>query len=300
MSTSSAPTTQLRSRNIGFDWEGKDPEFRAQFGTVAVTHDFGKTVGWQFVAGRDFSRAFSTDSSGMVLNETAAAYMGLKDPVGKFVKWDGKQYQVLGIVKDMLMDSPFEPVYQTVFILSYDWASVVNIKLNSARSARESLTQIESVFRRLNPGSPFEYKFADSEYALKFATEERIGHLASGFAVLAILISCLGLFGLASFVAEQRTKEMGVRKVLGATAFNLWRLLCTDFVLLVIIALLISGPIAYYFLHNWLVKYDYRTEISWWIFAVSGGGALIVTLLTVSFQSAKAALMNPVKSLRSE
>lgn len=300
MSTSSAPTTQLRSRNIGFDWEGKDPEFRAQFGTVAVTHDFGKTVGWQFVAGRDFSRAFSTDSSGMVLNETAAAYMGLKDPVGKFVKWDGKRYQVLGIVKDMLMDSPFEPVYQTVFILSYDWASVVNIKLNPARSARESLTQIGSVFRRLNPGSPFEYKFADSEYALKFATEERIGRLASGFAVLAILISCLGLFGLASFVAEQRTKEMGVRKVLGATAFNLWRLLCTDFVLLVIIALLISGPIAYYFLHNWLVKYDYRTEISWWIFAVSGGGALIVTLLTVSFQSAKAALMNPVKSLRSE
>ncbi|MHA4736911.1 ABC transporter permease [Dyadobacter sp. MSC1_007] len=300
MSTSSVPTTQLRSRNIGFDWEGKDPEFRAQFGTVAVTHDFGKTVGWQFVAGRDFSRAFSTDSSGMVLNETAAAYMGLKDPVGKFVKWDGKQYQVLGIVKDMLMDSPFEPVYQTVFILSYDWASVVNMKLNPARGARESLTQIESVFRRLNPGSPFEYKFADSEYALKFATEERIGRLASGFAVLAILISCLGLFGLASFVAEQRTKEMGVRKVLGATAFNLWRLLCTDFVLLVVIALLISGPIAYYFLHNWLVKYDYRTEISWWIFAVSGGGALIVTLLTVSFQSAKAALMNPVKSLRSE
>lgn len=300
MSTSSVPTTELKSRNIGFEWEGKDPEFREQFGTVAVTHDFGKTVGWQFVKGRDFSRAFSTDSSGMVLNETAAAYMGLKNPVGKFVKWNGKQYQILGIVKDMLMDSPFEPVYQTVFVLDYYWAGVVNIRLNPDLGARESLTKIESVFRRLNPASPFEYKFADSEYALKFAAEERIGKLASGFAVLAIFISCLGLFGLASFVAEQRTKEMGVRKVLGATAFNLWRLLCTDFVVLVVIALVISAPLAYYFLQNWLAKYDYHTEISWWIYAVSGAGALLVTLLTVSFQSAKAALTNPVTSLRSE
>ncbi|WP_222930332.1 ABC transporter permease [Larkinella punicea] len=300
MSTASTPVTNLNSRLIGFDWEGKDPNLKEQFGTVAVTHDFGKTVGWQFIEGRDFSRAFSTDSSGMVLNETAIRYMGLKDPVGKTVKWNGKPHQIIGVVKDLVMGSPFEPVYQTVFLLSYEWASVINIRLNPNQSASESLAKIETVFRQFNPGSPFDYKFSDQQYALKFATEERIGRLASVFAILAIFISCLGLFGLASFVAEQRTKEIGVRKVLGASVFNLWRLLSKDFVILVVIAFGIATPIAWYFLHHWLQKYDYRTEISWWIFAVSGAGALVITLLTVSFQSIKAALMNPVKSLRSE
>lgn len=300
MSTSSTPTTALGSRIIGVDWKGKDPNFKEQFGIVSVTHDFGKTVGWQFVAGRDFSRSFSSDSTGMVLNETAVKYMDVKDPVGKVVKWNGKPYLVLGVVKDMLMDSPFEPVYQTVFVMDYNWASVINIKLNPQLGAAESLDKIESVFHRLNPGSPFDYKFADLQYALKFAAEERIGRLASGFAILAVFISCLGLFGLASFVAEQRTKEMGVRKVLGASAFNLWRLLSADFVALVMIAFIIATPTAYYLLHSWLLKYDYHTEISGWIFALSGAGALLITLLTVSYQSTKAALMNPVKSLRSE
>ncbi|WP_185731460.1 ABC transporter permease [Larkinella rosea] len=300
MSTSSTPVTKLSSQNVGFDWEGKDPNFKEQFGTVAVTHDFGKTVGWQFVAGRDFSRSFSTDSSGMVLNETAARYMGLKNPVGKIVKWNGKPFRVVGIVKDMVMGSPFEPVYQTVFVLNYDWAGVINIKLNPQRSTSESLAKIEAVFRQFSPGSPFDYKFSDQQFALKFAAEERIGKLASVFAILAIFISCLGLFGLASYVAEQRTKEIGVRKVLGASVLNLWGLLSRDFVFLVVISLAIATPVAYYFLHNWLQAYEYRTEISWWIFAASGLGALFVTLLTVSFQSIKAALMNPVKSLRSE
>lgn len=300
MSTSSSPTTSLKSRQIGFDWEGKDPNLREQLGTVAISHDFGKTIGWQFVAGRDFSRAFATDSSGMVLNESAARYLGLKDPVGKTVKWNGRPFQILGIVKDMLMGSPFEPVYQTVFMLDYNWASVINIKLNPQNNTNESLKRIETVFRKFNPGSPFDYKFVDQQYAAKFAAEERIGQLAWGFAILAIFISCLGLFGLASFVAEQRTKEMGVRKVLGASVFNLWSLLSKEFALLVIIAFIIAIPASYCFLENWLEKYEYRTNISWWIFAVSGAGSLLVTLLTVSFQSIKAAMINPVKSLRSE
>ncbi len=300
MSTSSAPATKLNSQNNGFDWEGKDPNFKEQFGTVAVTHDFGKTVGWQFVQGRDFSRQFSTDSSGMVLNETAAKYMGIKDPIGKIVKWNGKPFQIVGVVKDMLMGSPFEPVYQTVFMMDYNWAGVINIKLNPALSAGESLKKIEAVFQKFNPGSPFDYKFSDQEYERKFLAEERIGQLASIFAVLAIFISCLGLFGLASFVAEQRTKEIGIRKVLGATVPNLWGLLSKDFVLLVIISCLISAPISWYFLSDWLKRYEYRTEISWWIFVAAAAGALIITLLTVSFQAIKAALMNPVKSLKSE
>ncbi|GAB3995556.1 ABC transporter permease [Spirosoma daeguense] len=300
MSTSSTPATDLNSQNSGFTWAGKNPTFKESFGTIAVSHDFGKTVGWQFVQGRDLSRQFPSDSSGMVLNETAVRYMGLKDPVGKQVKWNDRAFRVVGVIKDMLMGSPFEPVYQTVYMLDYGWANVINIKLNPNQSASESLAKIETVFRKFNPGSPFDYKFTDQQYAQKFATEERIGKLATVFAILAILISCLGLFGLASFVAEQRTKEIGVRKVLGASVTNLWLLLSKDFITLVIIALGISTLIAWYFLNGWLQKYQYHTELSWWIFAVSGLGALVVTLLTISYQSIKAALMNPVKSLRSE
>ena len=300
MATSSSPTTKLGSRQIGFDWEGKDPGLRAQLGIMAISHDFGKTVGWHFVDGRDFSRDYSTDSSGLVLNETAVRYMGLKDPVGKIIKWNGRAFQILGVIQDMVMDSPFEPVYQTAFLLDYNWAGVIDIRLNADLSASESLGKVEAVFRKINPGSPFDYKFTDQQYGLKFATEERIGTLATVFAVLAIFISCLGLFGLASFVAEQRTKEMGVRKVLGASMVNLWALLSKEFVLLVIIAFFIAVPISYYFLTGWLHSYEYRTGLSWWVFAVSGLGALLITLATVSYQSIKAALMNPVKSLRSE
>jgi putative ABC transport system permease protein len=300
MSTSSTPATELNSQNNGFEWEGKDPDFRENFGTIAVTHDFGKTVGWQFVDGRDFSRDYASDSSGMVINETAVKYMNIKDPVGKIVKWNNKPYRILGVIKDMVMGSPYEPVHQTVFILDYNWANVINIKLNPDQSARESIAQVEKVFLKFNPGSPFDYKFSDQQFSLKFSSEERIGKLATFFAVLAIFISCLGLFGLASFIVEQRTKEIGVRKVLGASMTNLWVMLSKDFVFLVIISLFIASPLAYYFMNDWIQKYTYRTEISWWVFAVTGNGVLVITLLTVSYQSIKAALMNPVNSLKSE
>jgi ABC-type antimicrobial peptide transport system permease subunit len=178
--------------------------------------------------------------------------------------------------------------------------NVINMKLNGGIAATEALPKIEAVYKKFAPGTPFTYKFADSEYALKFAAEERIGKLASIFATLAILISCLGLFGMASFVAEQRTREIGIRKVIGASAFNIWSMLSKEFVALVAIACLIAIPIAYYALHQWLEHYYYRTTLSWWIFAVTAAGALLITLLTISFQSIKAALMNPVKSLRTE
>lgn len=300
MSTSSSPTTSSGGRDAGFRWEGKDPNFKENFAPIGVTHDYGKTVNWHIREGRDFSRQFTTDSVGMILNKTAVAYMGLKKPVGKTIIWHDKAYQVIGVIDDMVMGSPFEPVYPTVFTLNYNWASVINIKLNPELSARESLNRIQMVFQKFNPSSPFEFKFTDQQYGLKFAAEEQISKLAGIFAVLAIFISCLGLFGLASFVAEQRTKEIGVRKVLGATVFNLWGLLSKDFLILVAIAFVIGAPTAYYFLHNWLTNYEYRTEISWWIFAASGIGALAIALLTVSYQSIKAALMDPVNSLRSE
>ncbi|MBC7893589.1 MAG: ABC transporter permease [Sphingobacteriaceae bacterium] len=300
MAQSNNATTEISSMNSGFDWAGKDPNFQTMFGTIAVTHDYGKTVGWRFKQGRDFSRAFVTDSSAMVMNEAAVKYTGLKNPVGQRVRWRDSEHLVIGVIEDMVMESPYEPARPVVFYMKYEWAQLITIRLNPVQPASESLERVAGVFAKFNPGSPFEYQFVDQEYARKFASEERIGQLAGVFAVLAIFISCLGLFGLASFVAEQRTKEIGIRKVLGATVFNLWQLLSKDFVVLVLIALGIATPLAWYCLHNWLQNYAYHTEISGWVFVVSGAGALAITLLTVSFQSIRAALMNPVKSLRSE
>jgi ABC-type antimicrobial peptide transport system permease subunit len=174
------------------------------------------------------------------------------------------------------------------------------IKLNPQQNVKQSLAAIEQVMKKYSPGVPFNYSFVDEKFAGKFQAEERIGKLASYFAVLAIFISCLGLFGMASFVAEQRTKEIGIRKVLGASVANLWRLLSTEFFVLVLISCIIATPIAWYYLKNWLTNYDYRITIGWGVFALAAGVALIITVLTVSFQAIKAALTNPVKSLRSE
>jgi putative ABC transport system permease protein len=300
MSQSSNPTTYVAAINNGYEWDGKDPGTQGNFATMSVSHDFGKTVGWHFKEGRDFSRSFSTDTSAVVINETAAKFMGLIEPVGATIKADGNPYRVIGVIKDMIMDSPYKPSFRTVFFLDYNWAGVINIRINPQSGSSEALAKIETVFKKFSPSAPFEYKFTDEQYARKFGEEERIGKLTSFFAVLAIFISCMGLFGMASFIAEQRTKEIGVRKVLGASLGSLWSLLSREFVFLVIFSFVLSGPIAWYGMNNWLQKYDYRTDISWWIFALSGLGALVITLLTVSFQAIKAALMNPVKSLRSE
>jgi len=198
------------------------------------------------------------------------------------------------------MESPYNQTIATIFQMQPGWVNRITVRISPKMPILDAISKITPVFKKYNPGSPFDFKFVDDEYARKFSDEQRIGSIATIFAVLAIFISCLGLFGMASFMAEQRTKEIGVRKVLGATVFNLWQLLSKDFVVLVIIALLISTPFSYYFMHKWLLGYRYRTEITWWIFAVTALGAMVITLLTVSYQSIKAALANPVKSLRSE
>jgi ABC-type antimicrobial peptide transport system permease subunit len=302
---SRSSTTGITMWNGGFSYKGKELEIQSGSGTLSVTSDYGKTVGWEFVGGRDFSPRLVSDSSGLVINESFAKAIGLKNPVGETITWapgwrEPQSFTILGVVKDMLAISPYEPAIPTVFFLSNKYHTWFNIRLNPLVSTAAALPKIEAVFKKIIPTAPFDYKFADAEYALKFAAEDRVGKLATFFAVLSILISCLGLFGLASFVAEQRTKEIGVRKVLGATIFDLWKLLSIDFVVLVIFSCCIAGPIAYYFLHSWLQNYVYRTEISWWIFAVAIAGTLVITLLTVSFQAIKAAIANPVKSLRTE
>jgi ABC-type antimicrobial peptide transport system permease subunit len=267
---------------------------------MAVTEEFGKTISWQLLGGRDFSTQLATDSNSLVINETASKLIGFKDPVGKTVQLYGKNYTVIGVVKDLLMESPFSIVTPTIFMQDKLALNVMTVKMNPSKSVSESLSRIEAVFQKYNSSAPFDYKFVDDVYAVKFSDEVRISKLASFFATLAIFISCLGLFGLASFVAEQRKKEIGVRKVIGASVFNLWKLLSKDFVMLVLISLLIASPLAYYFMHQWIQSYTYQAEISWWIFAIAGAGALIITLITVSFQAIKAAVANPVKSLRTE
>lgn len=300
MTQSSSPLTGVYNNGDGFSWKGKDPAAESNFAILRITHDYGKTVGWQFVSGRDFSREFATDSMAVVINETAQKYMGLEDPVGSYLIDEDDRIKIIGVTKDMVMQSPYQPVKQALFFINYDRVNYIDIRLKPELGTSAAISKIEKVFAKVVPSAKFNYKFIDQEYDRKFKSEERLGNLAGVFTLLAILISCLGLFGLASFVAEQRTKEIGIRKVLGASILNLWKMLSKDFVLLVLISCLIAIPIIYHFMGIWLQNYEYRMEISWWIFGFSILGALSITLLTVSFQAIKAAFANPVKSLRTE
>ena len=299
-SQSSGSVTIQAGGTTNIFWAGKDEGAQPLVMSNFVTHDYGKTIGWTLVAGRDFSRSYSTDSSAIILNESAVKLMGFQKPLESFVKYSGRDFRVIGVIEDMVKESPFAQVNPSFFVINYNSVNVINIRLSQSLGITESLARIEKVFQKFDPQSPFVYQFVDKEFSKKFGDEERIGRLASFFTVLAILISCLGLFGLASFVAEQRTKEIGIRKVLGASVANLWRMLSADFVVLVMISCVIAGPVAWYVMDNWLQNYTYRAEITWWVFAVTGLGALGITLLTVSFQAIRAALIDPVKSLRSE
>lgn len=302
MAQSRSAVTNITMWNGGFSTKGKEIKCPNGCGTLPVSTEYGKTVGWQFVRGQDFGGP--TDSTGLIVNESFARSMGVPNPVGETLIWDPqwrkpKAYTVLGVIKDMVSLSPYEPTIPTVYFIedNYTW---INIRINPNVSVSKAIPKIEVVFRKLIPSAPFKYTFADVEFAKKFATEERISKLVGIFAGLAIFISCLGLFGLASFMAEQRTKEIGIRKILGATVANLWTLLSKDFVLLVLLSCFIAAPIAWYLMNQWLQKYTYRTDISWWIFVATGAVALTISLVTVSYQVIKAAIANPVKSLRSE
>ena len=301
MATSSSPLTEIWSSTSGFEWEGKDPNFATNIVNISISHDFGKTVEWEIVEGRDFSREFKTDSTAFVLNETAVQYMGLLKPVGKIIKWNNKDHLVIGVVKDLLMESPFTSVKPTVYLINYGNTNWIQLKLNPNKSVAASIALAKSVFNKHLPNVPFEYQFVDETFNKKFEAEERIRKLSGIFAFLAIFISCIGLFGMASFVAEQRVKEIGIRKVLGATVLNLWKLLSRDFVILVSLSCLIAIPIAFYGVENWMLNnYEYKTDISLWTYVVVGLIALVITIFTVSFQAIKAASTNPVESLRSE
>lgn len=302
---SAAPPTEVFSANAGFDWKGKNPGLHSEFATIGISHDFGKTVGWKFIAGRDFTRNLSSDSAGFVVNEAAVKFMGLgnrnlDDAIGETVTWDRRRFKIIGVIKDMIMESPYDPVKKSVFFIHPKGGRFITARLNPVTNTSSALKNIETIFKKYSPDSPFNYQFADQEYALKFAAEERVSTLAAVFTGLAIFISCLGLFGMASFTAEQRTKEIGIRKVLGASVANLWQLLSTDFLILVGVSCLLAAPTAWYIMDRWLDKYSYHTQISWWIFAIASLGTLAITLFTVSYQAIRTALLDPVKSLRGE
>jgi putative ABC transport system permease protein len=287
------------NNNNSVEWRDKDPGLVIFFRNVTVTPDFGKTIGWKIKEGRDFSAEPPGDSASVLLNETAIKIMGFKEPVGETIQFWGKSYTIKGVVHDMVTQSPYKPIEPTIF-LPDGWFGVIIMRLNPFLPVREAIAKIEPVFKKNNPSGPFEFSFVDEVYGRKFSDEERIGNIAAFFTILAVFISCLGLFGLASFVAAQRIKEIGIRKVLGASITNLWQMLSKDFVMLIVISCVISIPLSVYFMRDWLQHYEYHTTITWQVLAGSSLGALIITLLTVSFQAIKAAIANPVNSLKAE
>jgi putative ABC transport system permease protein len=299
VAASDMTTTNFANGNP-MEWTGKRPDQLAvTFNNVNVTPDYGHTIGWRIISGRDFSRDYPTDSNAVVLNEKAVRDMQVKDPVGLRVKLFDKEYHVIGVAANMVSASPYDTIQPAVFV-GGSYTGVMIVRIKPGLTTHAAFAQMEPIFKKYNPASPFIYKFVDQEYAAKFAAEERIGNLAAVFTGLAIFISCLGLFGLAAFVAEQRTKEIGVRKVLGAGVFNLWGLLSKEFLRLTAISMLIAMPLSWYGMHRWMENYAYHAPLSWWIFAGASAGILLITLATVSFQSLKAAFMNPVRSLRTE
>jgi putative ABC transport system permease protein len=298
-------TTGSPWQQSGFNWAGRDPNITPLFDVVFTTFEYGKTVGWQVVKGRDFSRDMLTDSAAIVVNEAAVQYLGFKEPIGATVNYlysnrADNRYRIIGVVKDMVMGSPEEKVRPAIFMVNLDNSAWIMVKVNPMMNMASAMPVITHIFHKYNPGAAFDYQFVSEAYAATFKAEDRILQLAVFFTIFAILISCLGLFGLASFMAEQRVREIGVRKILGATVPQLWGLLSRDFVVLVGLSWLIAMPLSWYGMTQWLRGYDYRTGISPWIFGYTLVGAMVITLMTVSYQAIRASVANPVKSLRAE
>ena len=298
VTTATSPATGVWWHTDVDQWPGKNAGETIEMGEIITSQDYFKTVGMVFTAGKDFIN--ENDTTSVIFNESAISKMRIKNPVSQVITWDGKPYKIIGVVKDALMISPFEAADPTMFLCYPQPQDIMMYRLSSKIKTQDALTQLTAIFNKYDPAFPYKYNFADEDYAAKFKLEVLIGKLAGVFAALAIFISCLGLFGLAAYIAEQRTKEIGIRKVLGASVQQVWMLLSKDFMVLVFISCLLAVPVSFYFLHNWLQKYNYRISIGAGVFIAGGLLALLITILTISVQAIKAALANPVKSLRSE
>ena len=302
----SNPITRRWSDSWGYSWEGSTKtDEKIDFVRLGADENFVKTTGVKLLQGREINvYDYPTDSNAVMLNEEAVKTMRLKDPVGQTIKEVGSdiQWHVIGVVKNFILESPYEKNISPMMIFgpARDGGYVVHLRLNPQNKTADNLAKIEKIYKTYNPQYPFEYVFADESYAGKFADTQRTGKLAALFAGLTIFISCLGLFALAAYMAENRVKEIGVRKVLGASAANITALLSKDFLKLVIISFVIAAPVAWYAMSKWLDAYSYRISLEWWVFALAGILSVCIALLTVSFQAIKAAVANPVKSLRTE
>lgn len=298
---SSAPLTEGWSNSWGIRWKGKEENDKTIFDRYCADDAICKTGGLQLVQGRDFDLAkFPTDSLAVIINEAAARHMKLVNPIGEVITDNGKDWQVVGVVKDFILRSPYHPVEPLVIEGAKGWFNIIQIKFSTANTIAQNIAATEKVFKKYNPQYPFEFTFVDEAYAKKFNDEKKQSQLAGLFAFLTIIISCLGLYGLASYMAEARTKEIGVRKVLGASVFAITRLLSIEFLTLVLMAFSIAAPLAYWGLTAWLQHYPYRITIQWWVFVLAAALAIAIALLTVSYQAIKAAVANPIKSLRTE
>ncbi|EZH72489.1 ABC transporter permease [Aquimarina atlantica] len=297
----SSPVTEGWSNSWNFEWKGKDKENKRIVQRFAADENIKETLGIEIVAGRDFDLyKYPTDSTAAIINESAVALMNFDEPIGQIVKDNGIEWHIVGVAKDFVLDSPFQRIQPMVIEGAKAGFNVIHIKLNKTGSTSENLANVEAVFKKYNPEYPFEYQFIDQEYARKFDSEKRTGQLVSMFTLLTIFISCLGLFGLASYMAENRIKEIGIRKVLGASVRSITTLLSLDFIKLVLVSIVLAVPISWYFMNNWLEDFDYRVNISWQTFVLAGILALAIALVTVSYQAIKAATTNPIKSLRTE
>lgn len=299
-----SPLTERWSNGWGQNWEGKAPDNKTSFDRYLADEGLGATAGLQFVQGRDFDlKKFPTDSTGLIINESALKVMQFKDPIGKTVGDLGINWHIVGVIKDFILTSPYEPT-QPLLICgarsNFLQFNVIHVKLNGSNSTAANLKKMAAIFQQYNPDYPFDIKFVDAEYARKFEDETLQGKLAGLFAGLTIFISCLGLFGLATYMAENRIKEIGLRKILGASVANITTLLSGDFVKLVGISFLIAAPLAWWGMYKWLQNYSYRVDIAWWVFVLAGALSVMIALLTVSYQSIRAAMANPVKSLKAE
>jgi putative ABC transport system permease protein len=305
MTKSLSPATDVYSHNTIDNWPGRLPNEPLSIAMNALSDtDYFKTLGIQLLAGRNFSGDFGADSTCVILNEAAVKRMRLKQPLDQVISWSVSNaphdLRIIGVVKDALTNAPFSSAEPTIFIFQPDWTFNIMYRLSPTVSTQVAFAKLKPIFNKYNPDFPYEYHFADEAFAQKFELEKLIGRLSGIFAALAVFISCLGLFGLAAYVAEQRTKEIGIRKVLGASVSQVWVLLTKDFIVLVLISCIVASPLAFYFLQNWLQQYHYRISISPGVFIVSAVMAIIVTAITISFQAIKTAMMDPIKSLRSE
>ncbi len=298
VSVSSSPVTSIQSWT-SIEWQGQREDQQGYFAIISAGYDYTQTLGAAVLQGRDFNPNFS-DSSSMLLNQAAVDYMELADPIGTTIRMGEQEFTVVGILDDVVMTSPYHPAQRTIFVFVPAWTSDVLIRLPKGANVSMMLKGIEEVFKQFNPAFPFSYSFVDEEFNQKFANEELIGKLARLFAILAVAISCLGLFGLSAFAAERRTKEIGIRKVLGASVKNIVGLLSIDFIKLVLIAFLLACPLAWYLMRQWLQSFTYQVEINLDVFLITGLVAILIAQLTVSWQSLKAAFTNPVDSLRNE